>query len=209
MNEVVFNALKEKDFIVKSYILRAAVSLELSLNETILLIYFSNQENPQLNIENITSTTSLNKTQILEAFSRLNSIGLITMDVKKTENGTMAEIISMDNLIKNITVDITNKHKEVESNNIFELFEREFGRQLSTYEYEVINEWLNNYDRTLIEDALKESILNGVKSLKYISKILFAWSEKGVKSKKEMIDTNPTANTEMLESLYNVDWLNE
>lgn len=209
MNEVVFNALKEKDFIVKSYILRAAVSLELSLNETILLIYFSNQENPQLNIENITSTTSLNKTQILEAFSRLNSIGLITMDVKKTENGTMSEIISMDNLIKNITVDITNKHKEVESNNIFELFEREFGRQLSTYEYEVINEWLNNYDRTLIEDALKESILNGVKSLKYISKILFAWNEKGVKSKKEMIDTNPPANTEMLESLYNVDWLNE
>ena len=25
----------------------------------------------------------------------------------------------------------------------------------------------------------------------------------------EMIDTNPPANTEMLESLYNVDWLNE
>lgn len=208
MNEVVFNTLKEKDFIVKSYILRAAVSLELSLNETILLIYFSNQEIPQLNIDNITLTTTLSKNQILEAFSRLSSIGVITMDVVKNPNGTMEEVISLDNLIKNITVDITSKQKEVESNNIFEIFEREFGRQLSTYEYEVINEWLNNYSKELIEEALKESILNGVKSLKYISKILFAWNEKGINSKKE-INEEKSSSSELLESLYNVDWLNE
>ena len=40
MNDLVFNTLKEKDFIVKSYLLKVSVSLNLNLNDFILLIYF-------------------------------------------------------------------------------------------------------------------------------------------------------------------------
>ena len=55
MNEVVFKTLKEKDFIIKNFLIKVALELKLSLNETILLVYFMNQEEPTLNIENITS----------------------------------------------------------------------------------------------------------------------------------------------------------
>ena len=44
MNDLVFNTLKEKDFIVKSYLLKVSVSLNLNLNDFILLIYFVNKK---------------------------------------------------------------------------------------------------------------------------------------------------------------------
>ena len=40
MNEVVFKTLKEKDFIIKNFLIKVALELKLSLNETILLVYF-------------------------------------------------------------------------------------------------------------------------------------------------------------------------
>ena len=43
MNEVVFKTLKEKDFIIKNYLIKVALELKLSLNETLLLVYFMNQ----------------------------------------------------------------------------------------------------------------------------------------------------------------------
>ena len=61
MNEVVFKTLKEKDFIIKNFLIKVALELKLSLNETILLVYFMNQEEPTLNIENITSNVYLNE----------------------------------------------------------------------------------------------------------------------------------------------------
>ena len=59
MNDIIFNTLKGKDFIVKNYIFKVALELKLSLQDTILLIYFMNQDEPSLNIERISSTTYL------------------------------------------------------------------------------------------------------------------------------------------------------
>lgn len=211
MNEVVFKTLKEKDFIVKNYIIRLAIDLKLSLNETILIIYFSNQEEPTLNIENITSTTSLTQEQIMEAFSKLTAINLISVNVEKLSDGSRQEIISLDNLIKHATENITTTHKEKENTNLFEIFEREFGRQLSAMEFEIINEWIESgYNKELIEEALKESIYNGVKSLKYISKILQSWKELGYKTKKDINKSfKENSNDTLLENLYNTNWLDE
>ena len=39
MNDLVFNTLKEKDFIVKSYLLKVSVSLNLNLNDITYLFY--------------------------------------------------------------------------------------------------------------------------------------------------------------------------
>lgn len=211
MNEVVFKTLKEKDFIIKSYLIKIATELKLSLSETLLLVYFMNQDEPQLNVPNIMATIYLSEQEIIEAFSKLESIGLITINVTKSADGTVNEIISLDNIIKQVTTDITKSHKKETDTNLFEVFEREFGRQLSTMEYEIINEWLNTgYSKELIIEALRESIYNGVKSLKYISKILLSWKEKGIKSKN---DVNNSYKDESLErtsvNLFSYNWLDE
>lgn len=211
MNEVVFKTLKDKDFIVKNYIIKVATELHLSLNELILLIYFTNQEEPTLNVANIMANVYLSEEEIMEAFTRLMAIELIDVSVIKNPNGVRTEIISLDNLLKQVTTDITKKHKREEKTNIFEMFEREFGRPLSPMEFEIINGWLEEgTTRELIIEALREAIYNGAKSLRYVSKILLSWKEKGYQTKGDIsnklqkeTEENPT------QELFDYNWLDE
>lgn len=211
MNEVVFKTLKEKDFVVKNFLIKVATELKLSLNETILLIYFMNQEEPTLNIKNITSNVYLTEEEIMEAFSRLVGINLISMSVVKNNDGTRSEIISLDNIIKQVSTDITKKHNVEIKENIFEIFEREFGRPLSPMEYEIINDWISQgTSEELILEALREAIYNGVKSLRYISKIILSWQEKGYKNKNDVNrGLRKESEENMLTDLFDYNWLED
>lgn len=210
MNELVFNTLKEKDFIIKSYLLKVAISLNLDLNDFILLVYLTNQEEPSLNIENIKKYTYLSEDAIMESYTKLLAINLIEVTMKKDGNGLVREVINLDNIIKNITSDITREHKQSEKTNLFSLFEREFVRPLSPMEYEIINEWIRSgISEELISEALKEAIFNGVKSLRYIDKILISWKDKGYKSVSDVRSSfkkeDETTNTE----LFSYNWLED
>lgn len=211
MNEVVFNTLKGKDFVVKNFLIKIATELKLSLNETLILIYFLNQEEPTLNIKNITSNIYLSESEIMEAFTRLVGINLISVEVIKMSDGTRSEIISLDNIFKHITSEITKNHQENQKENLFEVFEHEFGRPLTPMEYELINDWLNQgIDETLITEALRESIYNGAKSLRYINKILLAWQEKGYKTKEDINNSQKkTNNDDLLKDLFDYNWLDD
>lgn len=209
MNEVVFNTLKGKDFVVKNFLIKVATELKLSLNETLLLIYFLNQEEPTLNIQNITNNIYLSEEEIMEAFTRLMGINLISVEVIKMRDGTRSEIISLDNIFKHVTSEITKTHQESQKENLFDVFESEFARPLSPMEFELINDWLTQgIDESLIIAALKEATYNGAKSLRYITKILLAWQEKGYKTKDDINKTQrQESNDELLTDLFDYDWL--
>ncbi len=211
MNEVVFKTLKEKDFILKNFLIKVALELKLSLNETILLVYFMNQEEPTLNIENITSNVYLNEEEIMQAYSRLIGINLVTVKVIKKENGMRKEIISLDNIIRYVTTDITKKHATVEKENLFDVFEREFGRTLSTMEFEIINEWMDSgFSKELILEALKESIYDGYRSLKSISTKLEYWKEKGYKNRHDINKgLKEEAENTLFPELFDTNWLDD
>ena len=211
MNEVVLKTLKEKDFIIKNFLIKVALELKLSLNETILLVYFMNQEEPTLNIENITSNVYLNEEEIMQAYSRLIGINLVTVKVIKKENGMRKEIISLDNIIRYVTTDITKKHATVEKENLFDVFEREFGRTLSTMEFEIINEWMDSgFSKELILEALKESIYDGYRSLKSISTKLEYWKEKGYKNRHDINKgLKEEAENTLFPELFDTNWLDD
>ena len=87
-------------------------------------------------------------------------------------------------------------------------FEKEFGRTLSPVEYETISKWIeSNIPIDLIEAALKEAILSGVNSIRYIDKILFEWNKKGYKTSSDIVNKNK--KDEYIEEIYDYDWLNE
>ena len=209
MNEIVFNTLKKKDFIVKSFLLRLIKDMDLSINEAILLIYFMNQENPVLDIENIMIEAYLSEEEIMEAYQKLVGLGIIETKVVKNSKGIREEVISLDNIIKSISQDITKEEKEKMSVDLFEQFESEFGRPLSPLEFELINTWLDNgTSEELVLEALKESIYNGVKSLRYIEKILLNWKEKGYKNKSDISDgLKKESSDEVFSDLYDFNWL--
>lgn len=211
MNEIVFNTLKEKDYIVKNYIIKAVINLDLELNDLLLLIYFTNQYEPTLNVKDINKNIYLKEEEIMESFSKLVSINLLTVNLIKDENGITKEVISLDNLIKQITSLKVNQENNNKKENIFDIFEHEFGRTLSPIEYEIINEWINNgtSEKTII-DALKEAVYNGAKSLRYVNKIILSWQEKGIKSKDEKISHEQKESDENGEkNLFDYNWLDE
>ena len=203
--------MKEKDFIIKNFLIKVGVELNLTLNDMLLLVYFMNQEVPTLNMQNITSSIYLREEQVMESFNKLIGIKLISMKVEKDSRGVRTEVINLDNIIKYATSDITKKHKVDEKDNIFEKFENEFGRTLSPIEYEIINDWINSgISKELIIQALKESIYNGAKSLRYISKILMSWQEKGYKNKSDLNQgIKNELDNNVLTELFDYNWLDE
>lgn len=76
------------------------------------------------------------------------------------------------------------EYKEInKESNIFELVEKNIGRSISPIEYEVINKW--DYDPKVIELAIRESILNNAKTIKYIDRVLFNWEQNGIKTEED------------------------
>lgn len=80
------------------------------------------------------------------------------------------------NVITNITDNVNvndnvneNDNVNVNVNNIYEFIEENFGRTLSPIEYEKISMWEDN---ELTRHAIKEAVLNGAYSFKYIDTIL-------------------------------------
>ena len=208
MNEIVYNTLIKKDYIVKNFLLKIIKEMNLSLNEAILIIYFMNQETPILDIDNIKSEAYLSEEEIMEAYEKLVTLGIIETKVIK-ENGTLEEIISLDNIIKSVSQDITKEGKAKLTVDLFQKFEEEFGRSLSPMEYEIINNWLDEgTSEELILEALKEAIYNNVKSLRYIEKILLNWKDKGYKNKNDVSNgLMKESEDREITSIYEFNWL--
>ncbi|WP_245884552.1 DnaD domain-containing protein [Tumebacillus permanentifrigoris] len=62
---------------------------------------------------------------------------------------------------------------------VYNAFEKEFGRPLSPMEFEEIRDyWLPVYPRELIVRALREAVLNQARHMKYVNNILVAWWDK-------------------------------
>ena len=108
--------------------------MNLSLNEAILIIYFMNQETPILDIDNIKSEAYLSEEEIMEAYEKLVTLGIIETQIVN-QNGIREEIISLDGIIKSVSQDITKEGKKKLTVDLFQKFEEEFGRPLSPMEY--------------------------------------------------------------------------
>lgn len=67
---------------------------------------------------------------------------------------------------------------------LFETFENEFARPLTPMEMEMISMWLDEdlHEPTLIEAALKESVISSKLNFRYIDRILHDWKKSGIKS---------------------------
>ena len=100
-----------------------------------------------------------------------------------------------------------------DNGNIFEKIEREFARPLSPIEYELVKAWLeNNISQEIIEEALKETTLNGVSNLRYMDKIIYEWGKKGFKTKED-IENNRIAHKKAQEKekveVFEYNWLDD
>ena len=186
---------KDGNLVVPIYLLKNYKNFKLELNEFVYLMYLYNRgDNLLFDPNGFSHELNMDLTSVMELTSSLTEKGFITVDVSKNEKGFMEEVVVLDNFynkLKMYVLDDINKNeeKEKEESTIFEVIEKEFGRTLSSMEYEIIKAWLDsNISEELIREALKEAVLNVVNNLKYIDKILYEWGKKGIKNSRDVED---------------------
>ena len=106
--------------------------------------------------------------------SGIYNFGIPTVDQMATNGIPSIEENSIVNSSSNSKEEI-NKEES-----IFQIIEEEFGRTISSMEYEVISSW--DYPLEILKLAVKEAVTSRNLSLKYIDKIIFNWKSKGFKS---------------------------
>ncbi len=187
---------KDGNIVVPMYLLKNYKKMKLKLDEFVFLIYLYNQgDRFVFDPNSFAEQLNMDLKDIMNLTSSLTDKGFMTVEVLKNEKGFMEEVVILDNFynkLKMYMIDEINQNesKEIENSSIYELIEKEFGRTLSSIEYEIIKAWLENgFSEELIKEAVKEAVLNGVSNLKYIDKILYEWGKKGIKTVKD-VDEN-------------------
>lgn len=209
-NEVIYSIIKNKDYIIRPFLFKIIKENNLTINEILLLIYLTNQEHPELDLNLINRITTLSNEEILSSFSSLTAKGLISTKITK-DGDRVNEEISLDEIYKLAASDINKREIKKQEKNIFDLFESEFGRPLSPMEYELINAWINSgMNEELIKEALKEATYNGVSNLRYIDKIIYEWTKKGYKTASDIEKNKYKKDDSKKENyFFEYNWLDE
>ena len=202
-----------KKLVAESFFIKEALKNNLSLNEFLLLLYFDNSYDLVFDIKLVAKTLNMSEEQVLDAYSSLMRKKIIKVNAEKDGFGKVVEKVCLDNFYNGIKSDRDLLEKENCKEDIFSIFEKEFGRTLSSMDCEIINAWIDKgFNEEIIIAALKEAVYNGVLNLRYIDKVLYEWNRKGYKSVNDI--NNSYRNEEKEDKLYetsilNFDWLND
>ena len=197
--------LKEKKFIVGTHLIKQSFNIKLTLEEFLLLVYFENADTSIFDVELISKNMGISEESIMNAFNLLMSKKLISFESGKDSEGRIIDEVSLDNFYSMIE----EENKEIDTDSLFEKFESEFARTLSSSEYEYINSFLQlGFSEELILGALKEAVYNGATNMRYIDTILHSWKKKGYKTMED-VKNNLVKDVENDdEEIFDYDWLN-
>lgn len=201
-----------KRLVTESNFIKEAVKNNLTLNEFLLLVYFDNAFDPVFDPSLISKVISLDENNILEAYSSLLKKKLIKVKAVKDGYNKISEKVYLDNFYNDILIQNKEANKGQQKENIFSIFENEFGRTLSSMDYEIINAWIEKgFSEEMVIAALKEAVYNGVTNLRYIDKVLYEWNRKGYKTVSDVNNglTKEAAPVMLETSILNYDWLDE
>lgn len=186
--------LRDKMFFIPSSVFRNMGRLGITGDEVVVLIFIINMGPRVLyDPEMISKGTGINRIRVLEVINGLISKGILAIVVKKNGSSKkMEEFISTDlfyEKMRGVLLGGTNRAngKREEQTDLFSMFEKEFGRTLSSMEYEIIRGWVSDdMPSDLVREALREATYNGVSNLRYIEKIILDWKKRGYKSVKDI-----------------------
>jgi len=201
--------LKSFNYQISKELLFNYKGMNITDSELIIIIYLVNQTVNTYNPKQISSDLKIDLNTVFEQVNSLCEKNLIKIEMKRI-NKVLTETINFDLLYEKLAFSL-NQTEEKNDTNLYSTFETEFGRTLSPMEYEIINSWKDNgCTEELIMLALKEATYNGVSNLRYIDKIIYEWTKKGIKTKedveknKKQFKNNKTDKKE----LFDYDWLN-
>ena len=196
------NIFTSRDFVINSNIVKCISSIDITLEEFLLVLYFINISS-LLNTDDIKEKLGFDDEKIFNTFTSLINKKYIEM-VVTNNNGEVIEQIKLEPLYDRLA--LNKKTENVDSKDIYAMFESELGRTLSSFEYEMINKWIEKgVEEETIKNALKEAVLNNVRNFKYIDKIIYEWTKKGIKNKIKDDNKKETHEDDILD----FEWFDE
>ena len=179
--------------VLPMYLLSKYKELKLELNEFIFLMYINTIGNKSsFDPSRYSKELNIDLNEILELVNSLTEKGFIKIDVFKNDKGIMEEVISIDDFYNKIEMNLIGEscdkeEEKKQDSSIYSYIEKQFARTLAPIDHDIILTWFeSNFDEDLIKAAVDEAVQNGVSNLKYIDKILYAWSKKGIESVKDL-----------------------
>lgn len=191
--DYLLNQLAKYDFII-----RYEVDNELYIQVS----NFSKHQNPHKNEapstipapdDSSTSTVQIpelsgeDKPANTDLMGLLNGSGTSTVQAPDKHNTNPADSLNMIPDSLNMIDDHYNQeaekleHELGGSRELYQVFEKEFGRPLSPFEVETLGAWTEEFSPELIQHALKIAILGQNRSFRYIQGILNRWQSEGVR----------------------------
>ena len=207
MVEKVVNLIKEKDITFPRLLLLHYKDLKLDDLELIIIIYILNSS-LEFNPKKISEDLKITLQEVLMKIDSLSNKDILKIELKKINN-LRQEFININSLYNKLSYFVVNEETKEETN-IYDIFEKEFGRTLSPMEYEIINGWLNDgMNEEIVVQALKEATYNGVSNLRYIDKILYEWKNKGLTTTQKIEENRVNFNKKEKKELFDYNWLED
>jgi len=214
MNTKALDLLKQRDYIVPRFLIEKYKTLGISSDNVILLIYLINQNTPIIcDYQKISTDLNIDLMEIMTRITELKTKKIIEVELKKNALSKLEEYINLDLLYDKVFLEFIDEKEnkdEQDNSNVFSKFESELGRPLSPFEYEFLNAWLEQYNKDIIIEALKEAVISGVVTIRYIDRILFDWDKKGIntleKLEKSQKKHKEKKNVDV--EVPDYDWLN-
>ena len=208
-SENLVDILKTGNVVIPIYFLKNYKKFDLKIDEFVFLMYLVNLKDNVFNPKMIGEELNIKNTEVLNYISILSDKKLVNIDSKKSDK-IITDIINLDGFYNKLGIIVRDEINDVDVDNssVFELIEKEFGRTLSSMEYEIIKAWLNNnISEELIKEALKEAVFNGVSNLRYIDKILYEWTKLGIKTREDVIKNKKKHNDKNDDKVdIDIDW---
>lgn len=210
------DVVKSTNIIIPLYIYKEYSKLNIDYETFIFLMFLYSKGNKiPFDINKLSEEFYSDIKKIMKYISDLQKNKLIEIKVIKNDKNISEEFIYLDFFYEKIALSIVNEEstKEVldEKEEIFDILQKEVGLQLSFVEVEIVKAW--NYDKDIIKEAIKEAIKNNVASIRYIDKVLYAWSKKGIKTKEDL-EKSKTGFREKEEKdkkidVFDYDWMED
>ncbi|MFW3590756.1 DnaD domain-containing protein [Staphylococcus caprae] len=218
--------LKTRPVVIRRELLDHYAELGMDEQDLVILIkliYASETSNKQPSIETLQQGSSMQPRQITSVIQNLIQRELLELNVRKDEEGKFTEYMNLDpfyeklsQILKKQNLDYQESDSVEQFKQLFQLMEQSFGRPLSPYEIETLNQWIDvdQHDLSVIQAALDEALSQNKLSFKYIDRILLNWKKNNVKtvddSKKirEQFNQNQPKMKHVVKKVPKFDWLN-
>ncbi len=184
--------IQQPQIVLPSYFLENYTKMGLNDRSFLVLlqlIHLKNSGNDFPAPSKIAERMSIDENICKDTLFELIQLGFVTIEIHETSEGMSNEQLVItplyDKIAQSFSKQIQNQKREQSAeDNLYPLFEQEYGRALTPLECDLLVQWIDTdqYDPALIKTALKESVIASVFSFRYIDRILMDWAKNGIKT---------------------------